>query len=206
MLVPSCGGLLEFFVVIAIPMKPIFERTLIFLSYFMLTVCSVSNAAQAPDWAEKMMGRWSGEGARVELQSGNQTLVEVQVSSEWVLQGARSALVSRNRFKETELDVDGNPGRTKEYDRVYWIQEKLRQGSRVELVLGSGSDPAGSVESTGVYDGLNESMTVQQNVSPALKVFTQTDLSHVGLTLYRETVWVNGKKKTSSEIRFQRLR
>ena len=206
MVVPSRSGLMDLFGVIPPLMNSLFKQTLRLTRYLLMTVCSVSYAGSTPDWAERMVGQWSGEGARMELQSGVQTLVEVQVVSEWVSRGAISALVSKNRFKETELDVQGNPVRTKEYDRVYWIQEKLRQGSRVELALGSGSDPSGGAESSGVYDGLNELMTVQQTVNPSLRVFTQTDLSHLGLTLYQETVWVNGKKRTSSEIRFQRLR
>lgn len=178
-----------------------------FFVYLMLlnsVVFAEARVSQAPDWATLMMGRWSGEGARVDIRSGVQTLLEVQVFSQWTVQGSNAALISRNHLKETELDVNGNPVRQREYDRVFWVREKKRQGARVDLIFGSGSTPGVGAESQGVYDDSNKALTVQQDVSPSIRVFSQSDLSNPGLTIYFETIWINGEKKTSAEIRYQR--
>lgn len=141
----------------------------------------------------------------MEIHSGVQTLVEVRVSSEVVAHSTGAALISRNRFKETELNAQGEPVRTKEYDRNYWVREKRRQGSRVDLIFGSGANPSSPGQSEGFFDLSSSLLTVQENVSPAIRVWSQSDLSNDGLTLYLETIWVNGEKKTSTEIRYQRV-
>ncbi len=164
-----------------------------------------SASLPAPDWAERMAGHWMGEGVRVDVATGSQTLVEVEVRAEWHSEFAIPAIVSRNHFKETALDAEGNPLRTKEYDRVYWVRESARSGSRVEILLGSGTDSSGPVGSRGSFDAANLVMIVQQDLGSGNRVSSQSDMSNPGLTLYTETFWLSGRKKIWSEIRYQRL-
>jgi hypothetical protein len=165
---------------------------------------SASASLSAPDWAERMAGRWRGEGVRVDVGTGSQTLLEVDVNAEWHPEFPLPAVVSRNHFKETMLDAEGNPVRTKEYDRLYWVREAARQDSRAEILLGSGIDSAGPIGSRGSFDSANFLMVVQQDLGSGIRVSSQSDMSNAGLTLYTETLWMGGRKKTHSEISYQR--
>jgi hypothetical protein len=165
---------------------------------------SASASLSAPDWAERMAGHWRGEGVRVDVATGSQILVEVDVNADWHPEFPLPAIVSRNHFKETTLDAEGNPLRTKEYDRVYWVRESARQDSRAEILLGAGIDSTGPIGSRGSFDAANLLMIVQQDLGSGIRVTSQSDMSNPGLTLYTETLWMGGRKKTQSEIRYQR--
>jgi len=163
-----------------------------------------SAALPAPDWAERMAGHWLGEGVRVDIATGSQTLVKVEVHAEWHAEFALPAIVSRNHFSETALDADGKLLRTREYDRVYWIRESARSGERAEIILGSGTDSSGPVGSRGSFDAASLVMIVQQDLGSGNRVSSQSDMSNPELTLYTETFWLSGRKKIWSEIRYQR--
>lgn len=152
-----------------------------------------------------MVGRWAGEGVRVDVSTGSQTLVEVEVIAEWHSAFSMPAIVSRNHFKETTLDSEGKPLRTRKYDRVYWVREAGRSGSTAEILLGSGTDSSGPVGSRGSFDAASLVMIVQQELGSGNRVSSQSDMSNPGLTLYTETFWLSGRKKIWSEIRYQRL-
>jgi len=175
------------------------------LAFLILPLPVIASAAAGakPDWAQRMAGRWQGEGARIEISTGAQTLVEVGVVSEWHPELPLPALVSKNHFKETVLDVDGNPVSSRQYDRIYWVRENSRQGARAELLLGSGTDSSGPIASRGSYDLQSFIMIVQQDLGSGTRIHSQSDMSNPGMTVYNEMIWLNGRKKTQSEIRYQ---
>ncbi|MBU6374729.1 MAG: hypothetical protein KGQ59_01925 [Bdellovibrionales bacterium] len=168
-------------------------------------VHAYESRSSAPDWAEKMLGQWRGEGVRKDLATGRKTLVTVEVRSEWRTQLKFPALVSKNSFKEETLDSSGAVTQVREYERVYWMRETSREESRAEIILGGGEDSSTNPSSSGSYDSLSQLMVIQQELGLGTRVNSTSDLSQDGVTFYQEMFWNNGRKKTFSEITYSRL-
>ncbi|MEN9723261.1 MAG: hypothetical protein RJB38_1247 [Pseudomonadota bacterium] len=178
---------------------------IIFLMAGILSVASARASVEAPDWAERMAGKWRGAGERVDLASGQRTKIEVEVDSQWRSELVLPALVSKNRFSEITLAQDGSVVRSRQYDRIYWIRELQRNLSQVELALGAGEDSSSAEGSRGSYDSQLFLLLVQQDLGTGSRISSRSDLSTPGLTQYEELFWWNGRKRARSEIRYERV-
>ncbi len=157
-----------------------------------------------PDWAILMQGEWKGSGVRVEAASRRTTLVEMEVSSRWVEADGGGALVSRNHIREVLLGPDGEPSRSREYDRVYWVAEASRTGSVAQLAFGSGALPGQSPGSTGTFDAQSRQMASLQVVGGSLRVELVTDLGSPGEARTLERVSLGESLHSEARITFKR--
>jgi len=158
-------------------------------------IASLAIGAAAPDWAQTMAGSWTGAGVRTTLSTGQKTRIEVVVQSEWLGDGVRPALVSRNHFVEPERVP------VRSYDRTYWIAETARSNGRGELVLGYGDEPGLRPASVGFFEaGVLHSEQVIGDASAGMVLRSVTDLSDPERVLYRESITLAGVQQSRTEI------
>jgi hypothetical protein len=171
----------------------------------MLTpVAARSQSFAMPDWAALMLGQWHGSGVRVELATRRSTLVETQVSAEWIEAEGAGALVSRNRIHEVVLGPDGKPVASRQYDRIYWITEVSRDGSVARLAFGSGAIPGQSPGATGTFDSETGQMASAQVVGGSIRVEVFTDFSKPGEAATLERVFIGPSLHSEAQLTFVR--
>lgn len=174
---------------------------------FLSPAGAVSPTQEIPDWALHMMGSWRGAGVRVEVASRTKTRIESQVQTQWVSLPSGAGVVSRNHIKETLLGSQGQPIRSKEYDRTYWVMEVARQSDRVELRLGGGEIPGEGAASLGFFDPTQLTLSSSQEVSGNVRVEYQTQFAVDGIdgeTGSQERVWFGNSLYTEGQIRYTR--
>ena len=152
---------------------------------------------------QQMVGKWRGEGIRVQVYSQRKTWIRAQ--TEALIVGEK--LVSRNEITETavnERNESVGPSRT--YVRTYWIRPAgLASESTVneayEFGMGEGADE--KITSQGTFQG--GILEVNQNFGgdPPYIVRSLTGFKD-GVSTYTEKVWHGDAQLTDTRIEYRK--